>query len=198
MARRGRPRATWEHLRERGARRSVWQRRKLETDANPAVTDYLAATALELESFSRRCIPTDTLTRNLDGSTFSWPANQWLTKCRDYAQGRLADPECPEYTKEICTRFIQDLATSADHCWHMDVVGCANVEKMYAAWGSPDTKLNMLRLLAVVEWLGWKDATGQMRFENERLLDFHEADITVLDQMILALQAQAATASVNR
>jgi hypothetical protein len=68
---------------------------------------------------------------------------------------------------------------------------------MLTAWGKKEEPITLLRLLALIEFLTFKNSQGDIptgeQFENERLLDFHEAEIKVLDASILAQRAHGCT-----
>jgi hypothetical protein len=121
MSKRGRPRSTWIQLRDRGARPSVWKKRKL-LDEPPApvvetellatgpdqvqVLLYVAAVKRELDTFSARRVDGESLTREhgsgydwqdvgpgyqAHGATFHWTEGSLLRGCRDYANEIIAD-----------------------------------------------------------------------------------------------------------
>jgi hypothetical protein len=76
----------------------------------------------------------------------------------------------------------------------MDCVAAEAVERMYAIWGTAETELNLLRLLAVIEFLCWKKPDGELRFPDERLLELNPLDVKVIDRMIVAVNSAAAVA----
>jgi hypothetical protein len=191
MAKRGRPRASAQYLKDRGAKPSVWRRRQREELAQLAATNPVKAYLSELERetamFAARITPGEIVMRDLNGSRWeSFPVSHWLLMIRDYAQKSLADPACGSWTKELCTRFLADLDPSATHGFLLDPVAVEAVQRMYEIWQTPETNLNYLRLLAVIEFLAWKRPDGELRFADEELLNLNPLDVEIIDRMILA------------
>ena len=81
---RGRPRASWQSLKENGSK--IWKKRQREDEPPPpiatvrpkkfkpnaeAVAAYVASINRECETFSQRCVPGEILTRQY-GSGYDW------------------------------------------------------------------------------------------------------------------------------
>jgi hypothetical protein len=200
MAKRGRPKVSWQHLRARCARRSVWERRRREQEqeeqeqaGTATAQPFLDLWQRECATFLARSAEGDTITRNFDGSKFDWPQFHNLTQCRTYAQRKLQDPDVGEWTKELCTRFLKDLETPPDGCALDCVAAGETLDAMLAVYGPKGEPVNLLRLLAMVEFLAWKKPDGEGRFPDETLLEFHETDIATMDQAFIAQQTVCAT-----
>jgi len=195
----GRRKMSWLELKARGCKPSRWQSRQREEQAQLAKSEpikaYLSQWHRETATFAARIVPGEIVMRDLNGSKWeSFAPSHWLLMIRDYAKKSLADPACAEWTSELCTRFLADLDPSATHGCYLDPVTVEAVEQMYDIWQTPETNLNYLRLLAAIEFLSWKKPDGELRFADEELLNLNELDIAVIDKMILATQASAATA----
>src|ERR1700733_8486222 len=96
MAKRGRPRASWVHLRDRGAKPSVWRKRKLEDEGpempetpfalpsfnpDPEKLDrYLAAVHKEHSTFDSRITPGQTIMNELGNVSFNARTNHGLSQ----------------------------------------------------------------------------------------------------------------------
>lgn len=187
----GRRKWSWIELKKSGCKPSRWKSRQAEELAVLALSEpiskYLSQLERETATFESRIVPNENIMRDLNGNKFeSFRKEHWLTECRDYAKASLANPECGDWTKEIATRFLADLDPSAKHGFLMDPVAVEAVQTMYAIWQTPQTSLNYLRLLAVVEFLGWKKPDGDLRFPDEHLLTLNKLDVDVIDKMITA------------
>ena len=217
MAKRGRPKVNWQELKARGAKPNVWQRRQREDEPpeqivtvqppkfkpNPeAVAAYVKSVNRECETFPARCVPTEILTRQY-GAPFDWPEAgpgykahgaffNWspslLAECRTFARNAVNDSNTGPCTRELSTRFLADLETTAHGC-HLDVEAAKNVQRMIEVFADPEKPIPMLRKLAMLEFLCWKTKANEPRFANELLLDFNQDDMRMIDQAILAERA---------
>jgi hypothetical protein len=182
----GRRKMTWEELRNRGCKPGRWKARQAEQDAtNPkkwVVDRYRAAKQKEAATFASRCIPGETLCRNLDGSVFAWPSNHFLSEAREVAREIVSDPDYkyPE-TKKQCADFLSNLESGATQGLFLDSIAADNAELMIVAFAKPDFELFSLHILDLCEYFGWKDISGN------RVLN----DSTFLATEVQAMVAQA-------
>jgi hypothetical protein len=189
MAKKGRPRANWQQLKNAGSK--VWKQRKVEQLAEEApkaaIISFVKAFAEEEKTFLELCTPGTVLCSELDGSEFHWPENNYLTICRDYAQNNI-DGAAPEksWTLKLSKRFLSHF-TSAKAV--IDPVAANNIKLMCAAFPDPTKPMNYLRLLALVEfWAVKKRKNGKYVLKDEELLNFHPSDLKMQDQAILAIR----------
>jgi hypothetical protein len=221
----GRRKMSWQELRERGCKPGRWEQRKKEQEAplevvaveaprpftpDPdGVASYVAAVQREWDTFAKRCVSGEVLTRQ-HGAPFDYgkPGEGYLEHGATYhfAEGRLRSPnpdllqQCKdfaeanqstgEWTRELSTRFLVDISTLNEFVF--DVEACKNVERMLATF-APDDDWPMLRKLATVEFMSWKHrTTGESKFDDAELVNFNDDDIRIMDRAFSALQQATA------
>jgi hypothetical protein len=173
-----------------------------------AVAAYVAAVKREIETFSKRRVDGESLTRQY-GAPYDWkvPGNPGyfkhgalynfnegtlLRSCRDYANKTLANPETVgTYKRELAERFTADLFDGAERGRYYDVEAAKNVERMLAVFADPENRIPWIRVLAMIEFACLKDRDGEFVLPAEELLNFDADDIVTQDKAILALQAAA-------
>jgi hypothetical protein len=155
--------------------------------ASPAVQEFLNAVRIEHRSYPSRCVPGESICRELDGQPFDWgDKDHNLVWARGLAQEIVNDPA---ESHEECAASLETYLNGASRGVYVDPVAGQTIDRMLEAFAPEGFTFWRWSVLRLTDYLGWKTNTGAYVIRDRAEMSFEPAIETILDAAQAALSA---------